>query len=323
MCAAHLHGIGQLTGQLVDVALDALGTAAVDSRDEGAADEHAVRAQCQCLENVHTGADAAVHQDLDAGTLEGRGDLRQDFGGSRTLVEDAAAVVGYHDGGGTGLLGLESTLDGHDALDDEWTLGQLDDLSQFGHALAAGRRRHILEEGQAGGIHVHCHGEAAAGLGLCHLLLDGVDVPGLDGRHAAAIGIADGLGGHGHNVRIGAVAGKGSNTALGAGAHQHVVVGHVGVDVGVVEVHRAHRAGEKGVLEAATEQLHVGVGSAVLAEGIHVHTDVGPLIIIADSGIAHALCAGAGDLILAGHAVAHRAGLAVFADALAGIGQNI
>ena len=323
MCAAHLHGVGQLTGQLIDVALDALGTAAVDSRDEGAADEHAVRAQCQCLENVHTGADAAVHQDLDAGTLEGCGDLRQDFGGGGTLVEDAAAVVGHHDGGGTGLLGLESALDGHDALDDEGTLGQLDDLSQFGHALAAGRRGHVLEEGQTGGIHIHCHGEAAAGLGLCHLLFNSVDVPGLNGRHAAAIGIADGLGGHCHDVGVGAVAGEGSNTALGAGPHQHVVVGHVGVDVGVVEVHRAHRAGEEGVLEAAAEQLHVGIGGAVLAEGIHVHTDVGPLIIIADGRVAHALCAGAGDLVLAGHAVAHRAGLAVFADALAGIGQNI
>ena len=110
VCTAHLHGIGQLTGQLVDVALDALGAAAVDSRDEGAADEHAVRAQCQCLEDVHAGADAAVHQDLDAGTLEGCGDLRQDFGSGRTLVEDAAAVVGYHDGGGTGLLGLEGVF---------------------------------------------------------------------------------------------------------------------------------------------------------------------------------------------------------------------
>ena len=323
MCAAHLHGVGQLTGQFVDVALDAFLTAAVDSRDEGAADEHAVRAQCQCLEDVHTDADAAVHQDLDAGTLEGGGDLRQDFGGSGTLVEDAAAVVGYHDGGGTGLLGLQRALDGHDALDDEGTLGQLDDLSQLGHALAAGRRGHILEEGQAGGIHVHCHGEAAAGLGLCHLILDGIDVPGLDGRHAAAIGIADGLGGHGHDVGVGAVAGEGGDAALGAGAHQHVVVGHVGVGIGVVEVHRAHRAGEEGVLEAAAKQLHVGIGGAVLAEGIHVHTDVGPLIIIADSRVAHALCAGAGDLILAGHAVAHRAGLAVFADALAGIGQNL
>ena len=232
-------------------------------------------------------------------------------------------MVGYHDGGGTGLLGLQRTLDGHDALDDEGTLGQLDDLSQFSHALAAGRRGHILEEGQAGGIHVHCHGKAAAGLGLCHLLFNSVDVPGLDGRHAAAVGAADGLGGHGHNVRIGAVASKGGDTALGAGPHQHVVVGHVGVGIGVVEVHRTHRAGEEGVLEAAAEQLHVGIGGAVLAEGIHVHTDVGPLIIIADGRVAHTLCTGAGDLILAGHAVAHRAGLAVFADALAGIGQNI
>ena len=232
-------------------------------------------------------------------------------------------MVGYHDGGGTGLLGLESTLDGHDALDDEGTLGQLDDLSQFGHALAAGRRGHILEEGQTGGIHVHCHGKAAAGLGLRHLLFNGVDVPGLDGRHAAAVGIADGLGGHGHDVGVGAVAGKGGDAALGAGPHQHVVVGHVGVGIGVVEVHRAHRTNKEGVLEAAAKQLHVGVGGAVLAEGIHIHTDVGPLIIIADGRVAHALCAGAGDLILAGHAVAHRAGLAVFADALAGIGQNL
>ena len=167
-----------------------------------------------------------------------------------------------------------------------------------------------------GGIHIHCHGEAAAGLGLCHLLFNSVDVPRLDGRHAAAIGIADGLGGHGHDVGVGAIAGEGGNTALGAGAHQHIVVGHVGVGIGVVEVHRAHRASEEGVLEAAAEQLHVGIGGAVLAEGIHVHTDVGPFIIIADGGVAHALCAGAGDLILAGHAVAHRAGLAVFADTL-------
>ena len=231
---AHLHGVGQLTGQLVDVALDAFLAAAVDSRDEGAADEDAVGTQSQRLEDIDAGADAAVHEDLDAGALEGGSDLRQDLGGGGALVEDAAAVVGHHDGSGTGLLGLQRAPDGHDALDDEGPLGQLNDLGQLGHALAACRRSHVLEEGQAGGVHVHGHGKAAAGLGLRHLLLNGVDVPRLDGGHAAAVGIADGLGGHGHDVGVGAVAGEGGDAALGAGPHQHVVVGHVGVGIGVM-----------------------------------------------------------------------------------------
>ena len=61
-----------------------------------------------------------------------------------------------------------------------------------------------------------------------------------------------------------------------------------------MEVHRAHGTSKEGVLEAAAEQLHVGVGSSVLAEGIHVHTDVGPLIIIADGRVAHAFAPGPG-----------------------------
>ena len=64
MCPAHLHRISQFPGDLVDVALDALFAAAVDRRDEGTADEHTVRAQSQCLEDVHAGADAAIDQNF-------------------------------------------------------------------------------------------------------------------------------------------------------------------------------------------------------------------------------------------------------------------
>ena len=67
----------------------------------------------------------------------------------------------------------------------------------------------------------------------------------------------------------------------------------------------------------------MGVRGAALAQGVHVHPDICPLIIIADGRIAHALGTGAGDLVFAGHAVAHGAGLAVLPDALAGIVQNI
>ena len=39
------------------------------------------------------------------------------------------------------------------------------------------------------------------------------------------------------------------------------------------------------VLEAFAKQLHVGVRRAALTQGVHVYTDLGPLIIIADGGI--------------------------------------
>ena len=132
---------------------------------------------------------------------------------------------------------------------------------------------------------------------------------------------ADGLGGHFHHGGVGAVTGKGRDAIFCTGAHQNIVIGHIGVGFGVVQVHRTHRACKEGVLEAFAKQLHVGVRRAALTQGVHVHTDLGPLIIIADGSIAHALGTGARDLVFAGHAVAHRAGLAVFANALTGIGQ--
>ena len=90
-----------------------------------------------------------------------------------------------------------------------------------------------------------------------------------------------------------------------------------------MQVHSTHRACKERVLEALAKQLNMGVRGAALAQGVHVHADLGPLIIIADGRIAHALGTGAGDLVFAGHTVAHGAGLAVLPDALAGIVQNI
>ena len=322
MRTAHLHGVSQLTGQLINVALHTFLAAAIHSRDERAADQHAVCTQCQCFEHIHTGADAAVHQDLHTGALEGCCDLRQHLGSGRALIQYAAAVVGHHDSSRAGFLCLPCALNGHNTLDDEGALGQLDDLGKLCHALAACGRSHVLQEGQTGCVHIHGHGKAAAGLGLGHFFLNGINVPGLDGGHAAAVCCANGLGGHLHNGGVGAVAGKGSDAVLCTGAHQHIIIGHIGIGFGVVQVHSTHRACKERVLEALAKQLNMGVRGAALAQGVHVHADLGPLIIIADGRIAHALGTGAGDLVFAGHAVAHRAGLAVFSDALARIGQH-
>ena len=49
--AAHGHGVRKLCLKLVHIGLHALLTAAIDHGDEGTADEHAVRAQGQSLEN--------------------------------------------------------------------------------------------------------------------------------------------------------------------------------------------------------------------------------------------------------------------------------
>ena len=89
-----------------------------------------------------------------------------------------------------------------------------------------------------------------------------------------------------------------------------------------MQIHRTHRACKEGVFELLAKQFKRGIRGAALTQGVHVHPDVRPLIIVADRRVAHALGTGAGDLVFAGHAVAHRAGLAVFADALPRIGQH-
>ena len=90
-----------------------------------------------------------------------------------------------------------------------------------------------------------------------------------------------------------------------------------------MQVHRAHGARKEGIAEAFAEQLQRSVRCTAGAQSIHVHPDIGPLIIIADRGIAHALGTRAGDLVFAGHAVAHRAGLAVLTNAGTGIGKHL
>ena len=232
-------------------------------------------------------------------------------------------MVGHDDRRRAGLLGFEGALDGHDALDDKGLVQDAHDLPQLFHALAAGRRVAVFQEGQAGGVHVHGHGKAAALPGLLHLGPDGVDVPGLDGGHAQAAGRRNGAGGLGHDVGVGAVAGKGRDARLCAGPHQHVIVGHVGVGVRVVEVDRPHRPRKEGIAEAAPEQLAACVDLAAGAQNIHVQPDLGPLVIVADGGVPHPLGPRAGDAVAAGHAVADWARLAGIAQLLPGIVQYV
>ena len=79
----------------------------------------------------------------------------------------------------------------------------------------------------------------------------------------------------------------------------------------VVELHGAHGRGEHGQSELAAEQLNAGVHGLVLAAGVHVDTQLLPLLIVADGAGADALGTGAGYMVAAGAAVAYRAVFAV------------
>ena len=138
--------------------------------------------------------------------------------------------------------------------------------------------------------------------------------PGLHGGDALAAVGADGGGGSGKDLRVGAVAGEGGDAGLGAGGNQDVVVLQVVVLISVMEVYRAHRAGKDGQVILLTEKVEFGVHRAVFTDGVHVETDLLPGLVVAHRHGAGALGAGAGHGAAAGLAVAHRTGLAVLAD---------
>ena len=84
MCTAHTHGVGQLTGQLVHIHLNTLGTGTVNGVHKGAGNQYGVCAKGQRLKYIHTRADAAIHQNL-AAAIDGLRNFRQNFccGGHR------------------------------------------------------------------------------------------------------------------------------------------------------------------------------------------------------------------------------------------------
>ena len=91
-CPAHVHGVGKLCAELAEQAADALLTAAEVAGDEGTAHHDSVRTQGKGLENVKTGADAAVNDDLHL-SANGVGDLGQYLCGGGDTGQHTAAVV--------------------------------------------------------------------------------------------------------------------------------------------------------------------------------------------------------------------------------------
>ena len=138
-----------------------------------------------------------------------------------------------------------------------------------------------------------------------------VDIPGLDGGHAAAVVLFQCPGRRLDHGGVGAVAGKGGDARAGTGGHQNVIIGQVVVLVAVVQLHGAHRRGKHGQGHLLAEEIIAGVHGHVLTDGVHVHAQLLPLLIVADEAGADSLGAGAGHGVLAGHAVAHGTGLAV------------
>ena len=321
MGAAHGHGIRQLIRQLADVGCHALLAAAIDHGDEGTADENAVRPQCQCLEHIQPCADAAVHQHHDP-VAHGVGNGGQHLRRGGTLIQHPAAVVGHHDGGGPGLHRLLRPTDGHNALEDEGLSGVLRHLTQLRHGLAAGRRHPVAEEGQTGGIDVHGDGHGIGGQGQVQLLHQGLPVPGLHRRHTAALLGPDGLRGALHHRRVHTIAGEGHDACLSTGRQQQPVIGQIVVLISVVQLHGAHRSRHHRQGQPVAEEVEGRVGGTVFPDGIQIHPQLLPLLIVPGKAGAGAFGAWAGDGIFTRLTVAHGTRLAVGSHTGAGVLQN-
>ena len=185
------------------------------------------------------------------------------------------------------------------------------------------RGRHVLQEGQACAVNVHGNGEGIGSLHQVQLFLDGLHIPGLDGGHAAAAVFGQDLGGTLHQGGIGAVTGEGGDAVFRAGGHQDLIVGKVAVLIAVVQRQGAQGGGKHRERYLAAEEVEAGVHGLVFADGVHVHAQLLPLLVVADEAGADALGAGAGNGVLAGQSVAHGAGLAVGTYTVTGLGLNL
>ena len=148
--------------------------------------------------------------------------------------------------------------------------------------------------------------------------------PALTERYEMFIcGCADGFHRALEHRSVHTVTGEGGDSAVGAGIDEDAVILAVVVLVAIVHLHRAERGCKKRVAVHGAEQLHSRVDRLVRADGVHVDADLLPRIVVAGEAVAGGFCAGAGDLVAAGLAVAHRAGLAVRADTSACAFKNL
>ena len=224
-------------------------------------------------------------------------------------------MVRNHDRGRTGLLCLQRTLHGHDALHDERNAGGLHDFTQLRDRLTAGWRGQILEERKTCRVDIHRHGESIGLLYKRHLLAHCLDVPRLHGRDAETTGLLYRCSRRRHDLRIRAVTGERRDAMRRTRRHQDVVVGDVVQRIAVVQIHCADRAREKRIREVLSEQLEGGVDRTLLYQRIHLKTDLLPLIIVADRRVTDTLRTRTRNLVPACTPVTLRTRLTVLPDA--------
>ena len=195
-------------------------------------------------------------------------------------------------------------------------------LTQLRHGLAAGRRHPVAEEGQTGGIDVHGDGHGIGGQGQVQLLHQGLPVPGLHRRHTAALLGPDGLRGALHHRRVHTIAGEGHDACLSTGRQQQPVIGQIVVLISVVQLHGSHGSRHHRQGQPVAEEVEGCIGGTILADGIQIHPQLLPLLVVPGKAGAGALGAGAGDGILTRLSVTHGTRLAVGSHAGAGVFQN-
>ena len=219
------------------------------------------------------------------------------------------------------LKRLQGALDRHDALYDKRLACCLHDFLQLGHRFGTGRRSQVLQERKSCRINIHCDSNRIRIPDQCKFFLQGIDIPGLYGRHAGAAVSLDCPAGLLHNDRIHAVAGHCKDPGLRTGRHDDIIILRLLVAFSVVKLDRTDRTCQDRIFHPVAEEVKGCIRFLIFRNGVHIQADTLPRLEIAYRSISFPFCTRSRDRISACPAVAYRTGPAVRADVFSGIFQ--
>ena len=196
-------------------------------------------------------------------------------------------MIGYDDCRCPCIFCLQCSSAGHDTLDDERHTCHLCHIPKLIYRLAARRRCQILQKRKSCSVNIHSNCKRTGCFYQLHFLPDRLQIPWLNCWDAQTTSCFDRCGGSFHYFRIGSITGKCSNPAFCTGIHQKIVVSQIVIFLSVMQCHCSYRTCKKRILECPSKELNRSIDRLILMNGIHVHTDLLPFLIITNCIISY------------------------------------
>ena len=218
-------------------------------------------------------------------------------------------MIGYNNGCCSRFLRLQCTLHCHNALHDKRRTSHFCNGLQILDGFAACRRIHILQERQTGCIHIHSHCKSTGLLHQIHLLTDRIQIPRLHCRNTHAAGQCDRICCRFHHLRICTVTCKSNNAIFCTGRNKDFIIRNIIICIAVMQVHSPYRSRKKRILELLSKEFKGCIHCLRRTQCIHIHSDLLPLLVIANGRIADTLGSGTRNGVAACQTIADRTGL--------------